>query len=39
MRGALAGFGLVLVFSLAWAVFVLLRSWIAGDFDRPVSRL
>ena len=34
MRGALAGFGLVLVLSVAWAVFVLVRAWAAGDFDR-----
>jgi hypothetical protein len=34
MRGALVGFGLVLSLSLAWAVFVLLRSWVEGEFDR-----
>jgi ACR3 family arsenite efflux pump ArsB len=34
MRGAVAGFGLVLVFSLAWAAFVLLRAWVEGDFER-----
>jgi hypothetical protein len=34
MRGALVGFGLVLLLSLAWAVFVLLRSWVDGNFDR-----
>lgn len=34
MRGALAGFGLVLVVGVAWAVFVLLRAWAGGDFDR-----
>lgn len=34
MRGALAGFGLVLVLSLAWAVFVLVRAWVDGDLAR-----
>jgi hypothetical protein len=34
MKGAVAGFGAVLVFSLAWAVFVLLRSWFDGDLER-----
>ena len=34
MRGALAGFGFVFVLSIAWAVFVLARSWFAGEFDR-----
>jgi hypothetical protein len=34
MRGALAGFGLVLVLSVAWAVFVLARAWVTGDLDR-----
>jgi hypothetical protein len=34
MRGALAGFGLVLVLSVAWAVFVLARAWVDGDLDR-----
>jgi hypothetical protein len=35
MKGALAGFGLVLVLSLAWAVFVLARAWLDGDLARP----
>ncbi len=34
MRGALAGFSLVLVLSVAWAVFVLARAWVDGDLDR-----
>ena len=34
MRGAFAGFGLVLVLSVAWAVFVLARAWIDGSLDR-----
>jgi hypothetical protein len=34
MKGAVAGFGAVLVFSLAWAAFVLLRSWFDGDLER-----
>jgi hypothetical protein len=35
MRGALAGFGLVLAISVAWAVFVLVRLWVGGELDRP----
>jgi hypothetical protein len=35
MKGAFAGFGLVLVLSVAWAVFVLARAWVNGDLDRP----
>lgn len=35
MRGALAGFGLVLLLSLVWTVIVLVRSWVGGEFDRP----
>jgi hypothetical protein len=35
MRGALAGIGVVLVVSVVWAVYVLVRSWVGGDFDRP----
>ncbi len=34
MRGALAGIGVVIVVSVAWAVFVLARAWVGGDFDR-----
>lgn len=34
MRGALAGIGVVLVVSVAWAVYVLVKSWVGGDFDR-----
>jgi hypothetical protein len=35
MRGAVGGIGVVLVVSVAWAVYVLVRSWVGGDFDRP----
>jgi hypothetical protein len=34
MRGAVAGFGLVVVLSVAWAVFVLARAWVDGDLAR-----
>lgn len=34
MRGALTGFGAVVALSVAWAAFVLVRAWIAGDFDQ-----
>jgi hypothetical protein len=34
MKGALAGFGAVLVFSLAWTAFVLIRAWFDGDLAR-----
>jgi hypothetical protein len=35
MGGPLAGFSLLLVGSAAWAIFVLVRSWIDGDLARP----
>lgn len=34
MRGALAGFAVVLALSVAWAVFVLARAWVNGDLDQ-----
>jgi hypothetical protein len=34
MKGALAGFGAVLVFSLAWTAFVLIRASFDGDLAR-----
>ena len=34
MIGAVMGFGVVLVFSLVWAAFVLLRAWVGGDLER-----
>lgn len=33
-RGVLAGFGSVLLVSLAWAFFVMARSWVEGDLAR-----
>jgi hypothetical protein len=34
LRGALVGFGVVLALSVAWALYVLVTAWAAGDFDR-----
>jgi len=34
MKGARAGFRAVLVFSVAWTAFLLLRAWFDGDLER-----
>lgn len=34
LHGALVGFGVALAISVAWTLYVLVRSWAAGDFDR-----
>jgi len=33
-RGALIGFGSVVIASTAWAIEVMLRSWLSGDLAR-----